>query len=117
MGVKSITCPKCGKNGTLSVENRISKKSKKSNWEIWIKFKRKNPKLSNADLIPKIIHSFENYLDLQEWLIGLYPLSIEYPQLDQHENGKVEYVKDLLESRRNWERVKQNNLNDFKEKQ
>jgi len=54
MGKKSIICPICGQIGTLGVEKRIAKKSKKSNWDIWKKFRRKYPKLSDANLIPKI---------------------------------------------------------------
>jgi len=63
MGNKSITCPICGHIGTLGVEKRIAKKSKKSNWDIWKKFRRKYPKLSDANLIPKIYAECGRYIE------------------------------------------------------
>jgi len=59
MGKKSIICPKCGKIGTLVVENRTEKIKKKSNWEktnweIWQEFKKQFPQLSDFDLRTKV---------------------------------------------------------------
>lgn len=68
MGKKSIICPKCGKIGTLVVENRTEKIKKKSNWEktnweIWQEFKKQFPQLSDFDLRTKIYRKTNRHIE------------------------------------------------------